>query len=68
MINPWMRFMLAVLVLPFVFLTEYFIVAQWLHVIHVSWWWILYTLAADTGNGLFVRWLVKGGSIKEVNN
>jgi len=60
MISPWMRFVIALLVLPFCFLTEYFIVAQWLHVIHVSWWWIVYALAADAGNGFLIRRLVIG--------
>jgi hypothetical protein len=60
MLSNWMRFVLAVLVLPFAFLTEYFIVLQWFHYIHVSWWWIVYALLADAGNGHMIRMLVFG--------
>ncbi len=59
--TPEMKFVFALLILPFVFLTEYFLVAQWLGYIHVSYWWIVYTLSADAGNGFLFRKLVGVG-------
>lgn len=55
----WMRFVLALVVLPFCFLTEYFLVLQWFHYIHVSYWWMVYTVLADAGNGHLFYKLVK---------
>jgi len=54
----WMRFVLAAMVLPFAFLTEAFLVLQWFHYIHVSWWWIVYTILADASNGYLFKMLV----------
>jgi uncharacterized membrane protein YhaH (DUF805 family) len=53
-----MKYLLAIFMIPFCFLTEYFIVAQWLHFIQVSWWWILYFMLADTGNGIYIRRII----------
>lgn len=50
-----MKYVVALALLPSCFLTEYFLVAQWLHVIHVSWWWIVYFISADAGNGFIFR-------------
>lgn len=60
MLPNWMRLIIALCILPFVFLTEYFLVAKWLGYIHVSYWWLVYTLLADTGNGLLVKGMVTG--------
>ncbi len=50
-----MKYLFAILLLPFCFLTEAFIVVQWFYIIHVSWWWIVYFILADTGSGVFMR-------------
>lgn len=55
----WMRFIIALSIVPCAFLTEYFLVAKFLGYIHVSYAWMIYTLLADAGNGAMIRWLVK---------
>ncbi len=56
-----MKYLLALALLPFCFLTEYFIVAQFLHLIVASWWWIVYTVLADAGNGIMMRRILDNG-------
>lgn len=60
MLTQWMRFVLAVLILPTTFTTEYFIVAKWVEAIHISWWWIIFTILVDMGDGLLLRALITG--------
>jgi hypothetical protein len=50
-----MKYLLALFILPSCFLTEYYLAAQWMHVIHVSWWWTIYVIVADLNNGLLLR-------------
>jgi hypothetical protein len=64
MISNWMRFVIALMIVPFCFLTEYFLAAKFLHLISVSYWWLIYTILADTGNCAFIKKVFFGKDTK----